>query len=128
VQAKDLDAVLKGMADDAVLIDPHYPQPEMRGKAAITKGLTWGFGSLEKFGFTIVHYFEALDGLSAVVEVDTNHVVKGGMMLHFPQIFVIETANGLVTRLQSYVPYGPHGINAAVLAGTRLAWKLTGKL
>lgn len=128
VQAKDLDAMLQGMADDAVLIDPHYPQPEMRGKAAITKGLRWGFGSLEKFGFTVVHYFEAADGLSAVVEVDTNHVVKGGMKLHFPQVFVIETGSGLITRLQAYEPYGPHSINAAVLVLTRLAWKFTGKL
>ena len=36
-------------------------------------------------------------------------------------------ANGLITRLQAYEPYGPHGINAAFLVLTRLAWKLTGK-
>ena len=128
VEAKDLPALLHGMADDAVLIDPHYPQPEMRGKAAITKGLIWSFGSIEKFGFSIVHYFEAADGRSAVVEVDTNHVIKGGMKLHFPQIFVVETSNGLITRTQAYEPYGPHGMSAVFLVLTRLIWKLTGKM
>ena len=128
VEAKDLPAVLQGITADALLIDPHYPQPTMRGTAAITKGLTWGFGSIEKFGFTIAHYFESADGRSAVVEVDTNHVVKGGMQLHFPQIFVLETDGRLITRMQAYEPYGPHGINALVLVITRLVWKLTGKL
>ena len=128
VEAKDLPAVLAGMTDDALLSDPHYPQPEMRGKAEITKGLAWGFGSIEKFGFTIVHYYEAADSRGAVVEVDTNHVVKGGMKLHFPQIFLIDSNGTLFTRVKAYEPYGPHGINAVVLVITRLVWKLTGKL
>jgi ketosteroid isomerase-like protein len=128
VEAKDLPAVLAGMTDDALLSDPHYPQPEMRGKSAITKGLTWGFGSIEKFGFTIVHYYETADGRGAVVEVDTNHVVKGGMKLHFPQIFVVDSNGTSITRVKAYEPYGPHGINAAVLVITRLVWKLTGKM
>ena len=39
-EEKDVPAVLALFADDSVLIDPHYPQTEMKGKAAIRQGLT----------------------------------------------------------------------------------------
>lgn len=126
VAAKDLEKVMAAFADDALLYDPHYPQPEMRGKAAIRRGLEWGRSSMQKFGFPIRNCW--IDGDKAVIEVDTHHVLQGGMELKFPQIFVIETRDGLVTRLQSYVPYPPHGIPGLVGMVTRLQWKLTGKL
>ena len=53
VEAKDLPGVLDLFADDGVLFDPHYPTPRMVGKAAIADGLTWGFGTMKTFGFTI---------------------------------------------------------------------------
>jgi hypothetical protein len=90
-------------------------------------GLTWGFGSLEKFGFTIVSYFESADGARIAIEVATAHVVKGGMKLNFPQAFFIDVRDGLVTRVQAYEPYGPHGIGGIILTLTRLKRKLTGK-
>ncbi len=127
VMAKDLDAVLSFFAEDSVLIDPHYPSPRMVGKAAIGDGLTWAFSNMEQMGFTIVHYFAGEDGKSAVVEVDTAHVLRGGMKLNFPQVFVIETRDGLITRLQAYEPYGPPGIGGLMLGLTRLMRKLTGK-
>jgi len=126
VAAKNLDAVMAVFADDALLYDPHYPQPEMRGKANIRRGLEWGMSSMQKFGFPIRNCW--IDGDKAVIEVDTHHVLQGGMELKFPQIFVIETRDGLITRLQSYVPYLPHGIPGLVGALTRWQWKLTGKL
>lgn len=128
VMAKDMTAVLAFFADDAQLIDPHYPKMYMKGKAAIKDGLTWGFGSLEKFGFTIVNYMESPDGLKIAIEVATAHVVKGGLKLNFPQAFFIDVrADGLVTRVQAYEPYGPHGIGGIILTLTRLKRKLTGK-
>ncbi|AWN22809.1 hypothetical protein DKM44_05870 [Deinococcus irradiatisoli] len=120
VERKELNGVLSLLADDAVFTDPHYPDPVMRGKAEIEAGLRWGFSSMKQFGFTIVRFFDAPDRQSAAVEVATHHVLKGGMNLRFPQMFVIETRNGKITRLQAFEPYGPNGIGGAVLSLTRL--------
>ncbi|MGE5221049.1 MAG: nuclear transport factor 2 family protein [Omnitrophica WOR_2 bacterium] len=123
--AKNLEQVLSFFKEDALVYDPHYPIPEMRGKAAIRRGLEWGLGNMEKPGFQIRNCW--LDGDKAVVEVDTDHIFKGGMRLKFPQVFVIEARDGLITRLQSYVPYPPHGIPRLLAQITRLQWKLQGK-
>jgi len=125
-EAKDLEAVMACFAEDALLFDPHYPVPEMRGKAAIRQGLAWGLGSMEQPGFTIRHLW--IDGETAVVELDTHHVFRGGMKLNFPQVFVIESRDGLITRLQSYVPYSPPGMGGLLGKGTRILWKLQGKI
>ncbi len=127
VMAKDMQGVLSAFADNGVLIDPHYPTPRMAGKRAIAEGLRWGFGGTKTFGFKITNYFESADGQSAAVEVDTSHVLKTGMKLQFPQMFVIETENGLITRLQAYEPYGPGGIGGVILGLMRLKRKITGK-
>jgi hypothetical protein len=50
------------------------------------------------------------------------------MVLHFDQLFVIESRDGLITRLQAYVPYGPPGVAGLLTRLTRLAWWLQGKL
>lgn len=128
VETMNLDAVLALLADDAVVYDPHYPSPRMAGKAAIAEGLRWGFGSMQKMGFPITNYFEDATGYKAVIEVATAHVLRTGMKLNFPQVFVIETRGGLITRLQAYEPYGPHGIPGLILNITRLIWRLSGKL
>jgi len=121
VEAKDLDSVLACLAEDAVVIDPHYPQPTMRGKDGIADGLRWVFATMRQLGFPIVSYFEAADGTKAAVEVATAHVLAaGGMRLAFPQVFVIEARDGRITRLQAYTPYGPPGIGGMFLALTRL--------
>ena len=99
----------------------------MVGKAEIEKGLTWGMGAMQKMGFPIVNYWENAAEGKIVVEIATAHVLKNGMKLNFPQVFVIELRDNLVTRMQAYEPYGPHGINMIVLGITRLIWKLTGK-
>ena len=38
VEAKDLEAMMSLFADDAVVIDPHFPTRQMQGKAAIREG------------------------------------------------------------------------------------------
>jgi hypothetical protein len=68
------------------------------------------------------------DGDKGVVEVDTHHVIRGKMETRFDQVFVFETRDGKLTRLQSYVPYGPHGLGGLIGSATRLAWRLQGKL
>ena len=35
--AKDIDAVMALFADDALLVDPHYPVPRMQGRVAIER-------------------------------------------------------------------------------------------
>lgn len=120
VASKDVDAVLAFFAEDAVFIDPHYPRPRMEGKGEIADGFRWSFAGLTKMGFTIDRFFPSADGTSAAVEVTTDHVARGGMRLHFSQVFIIETNHGLISRLQSYVPYGPHGIGGLLLRLIRL--------
>ncbi len=127
VETMDVNATVALFADNAVLFDPHYPTPKMIGKAAIADGLTWGFGAMSKMGFPIVNYFEAEGGECAAVEIATSHVLKTGMKLNFPQMFVIEAHDGLITRMQAYEPYGPHGVVGVILGVTRLQRKLTGK-
>lgn len=127
VEAKDLEGVLAFFTDDGVLFDPHYPTPKMVGKAAITDGLRWGFGTMKTFGFTIEKFYTGADGTSAAVEVASAHVLNAGMKLNFPQAFFMETRDGKITRLQAYEPYGPNGIGGVVLGVTRLTRRLTGK-
>ncbi|MCB9452332.1 MAG: nuclear transport factor 2 family protein [Anaerolineaceae bacterium] len=122
---KDLEASLALFADDAVVYDPHYPIPRMEGKPAIRQGFEWGLSNMEQPGFTVRHLWG--DDTSGAVEVDTHHVFKGGMALKFDQVFVYETRDGLITRLQSYVPYPPGGIGGLLARITRWAWKLKGK-
>src|SRR6266852_5346115 len=107
VEARDLDAMMSVFADDAVVIDPHFPTPQMQGKAAITEGFRGAITGMRSFGYTIVNYFESKNGHHAAVETATHHVVKQGMKLNFPQVFIFDTANGRITRMQAYEPYGP---------------------
>lgn len=127
VVAKDLEAALQCFAEDAVLIDPHYPSPVMDGKAAIADGLRWGFKGMKQFGFNIVTYFELADGQKAAIEVATHHILQTGKHLQFPQAFFIDTQNNLISRIQAYEPYGPSGIVGLVLAGTRVQHRLRGQ-
>ena len=122
----DKEATIAAFADDAVLFDPHYPVPDMRGKEAIRKGLDWGFGSMRQFGFVPVKVFESADGKSAAFEVDTHHVLKNGIKLDFPQVFFVEVEDGKITGLRAYEPYGPNGIGGLFLGLSRLKLKLFG--
>lgn len=121
VEVKDLEALLRVFADDAIVIDPHFPTPRMRGKAAIRDGFRGAMGDTRSFGYTIVHYFESEDGQRAAVEMATHHVLRYGMTRAFPQVFIFDVADGRVTRLQAYEPYGPPGIMGAFLLLARLA-------
>ncbi len=125
-ESKELARGLAMFTPDAVMIDPHYPQPEMRGIRAITRGMKWAMSTLEKPGFSVRRTWT--DGNSVVAEVETHHVIRGSMVQRFPQVFVAEVRDGKINYLRSYVPYGPHGIGGFVLTLTRLVWRLRGKL
>lgn len=125
VEAKNMTAALACFADDALVVDPHYPTPRMVGKAAIADGLQWAFATLHAMRFRPVGYFEAADGRSSAIEVATEHVLPGGQPLRFSQTFVIEAMDGQITRLQAYLPYGPHGVGGVFLALARLRRRFT---
>ncbi len=105
LEEKDLERLMSFFAEDALFIDPHYPEPEMKGIAAIRKGCEWAFQGLEKPGIQIRNCW--IDGDKAAVEVATHHITKEGMILDFPQMFSIEMHKGCIIRMQAYVPYPP---------------------
>ncbi len=125
IAAKDVEAALALCADDAVFVDPHYPTPRMIGKAAIAEGLRWACASMKTMSFPITTYCESEDGRHAAVEVATAHVLGTGAPLSFPQTFVIDTRDGLITRVQAYGPYGPGGIGGLFLGLIRLKRRLS---
>jgi ketosteroid isomerase-like protein len=127
MEGRDRDGALSAMAPDVLLLDPHYPRPRMQGHAEVAAGLDWGLSVMERFGFATVNTFLAPDGRSGAVEVDTNHVLKGGRKLSFPQVFVVETSDDLISRLQAYEPYGPNGMGGVFLGLERLKRRLTGR-
>jgi ketosteroid isomerase-like protein len=104
-ERKDMDGVLASFADDGVLFDVHYPSPLMQGKDAIRAGMENAFGMLKQPGFTMRNVWEGEN--NCAVEVDTHHILQNGMEINFPQVFIMEARDGLITRLQSYVPYPP---------------------
>ena len=122
--AKDLAAALAFFADDAVLIDPHYPVARMTGRAAIERGLKWGLASLERPGFSIRN--RARQGAIEFYEVDTKHKLKIGQTIAFDQAFVVEIRDGKIVRMQAYEPYPAPGIAGVIRRVTWLAWKLKG--
>ncbi|GHO81911.1 hypothetical protein KSD_96820 [Ktedonobacter sp. SOSP1-85] len=121
LEAKDLEAMIHLFAEDAVVIDPYFPTLQMQGKAAIKRGFQGAMSGMRTFGYTIVTYCESENGQCAAVETATHHVLKQGMKRDFPQVFIFEVANGAITRLQAYEPYGPHGILGMFLSLARLA-------
>ncbi len=120
VEAKDLEAMMSLFADDAVVIDPHFPRQQMQGKAAIRKAFREAMSGMQSFGYIIVNYCASENGQCAAVETATHHAVKQKMKLNFPQVFIFEVADGHITRLQAYEPYGPHGIMGVFLFFARL--------
>ncbi|HHZ08904.1 MAG TPA: nuclear transport factor 2 family protein [Rhizobiales bacterium] len=126
LEVGDKATAMACFAPDAVLFDPHYPKPEMHGRAEIEKGLEWGLSVMERFGFTVETVFLDGTGKKAAFEVDTNHVLKGGRKLRFPQVFIAEERDGLVTALRAYEPYGPNGIGGFFLGLERLKRRIAG--
>jgi ketosteroid isomerase-like protein len=126
VMAKDIDAALATFVDDAVLIDPHYPEPRMKGRVAIERGLRWSLGSLDKPGFSIRN--SASSGDISFFEVDTRHRLKIGLTVAFDQVFVVETREGRIARLQAYEPYPAPGVAGLIRRATRIAWRLRGRI
>lgn len=126
VVAKNLDAVMDFFAEDALLVDPHYPKTRMEGHAEIADGIRWGFSSLKKFGFEIINIYPAADGDGVVISVRTAHELPNGKPLNFPQLFLFEFEGQKIKSLQAYVQYEPHGVVGLMLKITRVKAVLVG--
>ena len=124
-EAKDVEGVLERLADDAVLIDPHYPTPRMAGKGAIREGLGWVFATMDTLHFSVITFCSAEGGEHAALEVATRHTLRGGRAVELRQVLIVERHAGLITRLQAYPPYGPGGIGGLFLRLIRLRRRLT---
>lgn len=120
LECKDLKTVMSYFAEDARFFDPHYPNPRMYGKPAITAGIQWGIDSLQKFGFIINHVYGAADGSRIVMQVNTAHVLPNGRPLNFEQVFIFGFESGKITFCQAFVEYGPHGLLGVRLGLLRL--------
>lgn len=127
LQAKDLDALMKLFADDAVVIDPHFPARRLNGKAAIEEGFQRAISQMQSFGYTVLNYCESENAKCAAVETATHHVARRGIKLNFPQTFIVEAENGHIKRLQAYEPYGPHGLMGFILFLVRLKGRFARK-
>ena len=126
IEARDLDLATAHFSTDIQLYDPHYPYKDMNGIAEVREGLTWGFAGMKSMGFDIDRWFLSDDGLSAVVEVSTHHVLAaGGKHLDFPQVFVIDTDGTKITKMRAYEPYGPGGSVGFGLAIGHTVYRLT---
>ncbi|UVI35028.1 nuclear transport factor 2 family protein [Brevibacterium spongiae] len=123
VTAKDVEAAVSAFASHGVLIDPHYPRPRMAGHTEIREGFQWVFAGMRELNFTIDSWLFSEDGTSAAVEVSSRHVLAGGRVLEFGQCFVVDTADGRVTRWQAYEPYGPGGLGGITLGFGRLKFR-----
>jgi hypothetical protein len=110
--------------ENAVVVDPHYPIERMEGKAAIAQGLTWGLDALVNPGFLVRQFYETENG--GMVEVDTHHVLKGGMEVKFVQAFAFEVADEKLIRIQAFVPYRQPGIGGWIPRVTAFFWRLKG--
>ncbi|SEL77865.1 nuclear transport factor 2 family protein [Haloferax larsenii] len=91
-------------ADDGVYIDPHYPESQYEGPEEVRRVLET---SLQEI---IAQPRLAIENLwkdddTFVVEVQTNHRMMDGSEVDYPQVFVIETEDGEITRWQSYLPF-----------------------
>lgn len=127
LEARDLQELMRVFADDAVVIDPHFPMQRMQGKAVIMESFREAISGTRSFGYTIVNYFESENGRGAAVETATHHVLKQGKKLNFPQVFIFEVTDGQITRMQAYEPYGPHGIVGVFLFLARIPKKFSRK-
>lgn len=96
VESKHLDAMMSLFADDAVFIDPHFPTPTLREKAATRKGFQGALSGMRSFGYTIVTYCESENGKTAAVETATHHVLKQGMKRDFPRSSSLKWQTGLL--------------------------------
>jgi len=115
IEQRDADAALACFATDGELIDPHYPHARMRGHAQIRYGLDWVFSGMQSMSFRVDGFHLSEDGVAAVAETTSRHVQTGGRVLEFRQVFVVDTADGLITRMESFLPYGPNGIGGFFL-------------
>lgn len=105
-EKRDAAAAASMYAENGVFIDPHYPEPEYRGREAIRKALEWALTNIvERPGFTVRNI--VAEGDTCAVEVDTHHITTDGSEREFPQVFIVEGGIDGIRRWQTYLPFPP---------------------
>ncbi len=121
-EQKNVEGFLELCTDDCVLIDPHYPQQPLKGKAAIRKGLEWAFKTLEQPVFDVQQMW--VNETEATVLVQTRHRLKYGFTMNTPQIFYLRWDGNKIAHIQSFLPYHPDGVLGVILFIQRLIWRI----
>jgi ketosteroid isomerase-like protein len=101
--AKDPQAFASAFAPDGVFFDPHYTPPQMHGQEQIFGAVQRAFLALERPGYRVQNGWEG--DKNGVLEVEADHLLKSGMTIRYPQVFVFEFEGGLIKRLQTYLPF-----------------------
>ena len=122
---RDLAGVLAHFSDDAVLVDPHYPTGQMRGKAAIARGLAWGLKGVLRPQFEVKRIMVS-DNVAAV-EMHCHHLLRIGFHLDFDQVFVLDIRDDKIVRLQAYLTQAPSRLMRWFAWLTGAVWWLQAK-
>lgn len=106
LEAADAVAAASAYTEEAVFVDPRYPDSQYRGREAIREAFEWGLtNGLHGPEYAIRHHSRA--GGTAVVEgdvVDTGTEEEGAA---FPRVFVVELGEAGITHWRSYLPFPP---------------------
>ena len=82
------------------------PSPSTAVRTRFNGALEWALENVVgQPGLTISAVWEGYDTFA--VEVDMHHLMQDGTEVDFPQVFIIESEHGQVTRWQSYLPFPP---------------------
>lgn len=102
----ELDEFCAAYAQNGVLRDPQFPEPQYRGPEAIREALKFIWENvLIELQFSMRNFWASED--TCAVEMDVTQVLQDGSEQHMPQVHVFETRDGLITRHQVYTPFPP---------------------
>lgn len=102
----DAVAAASAYAEDAVFIDPRYPEPEYRGREPIREAFEWGHTNvLDEPEYTVRNYLET--GQTCVVEVHAGDAETTRPDSECPRVFVVDFCEEGITRWRTYLPFKP---------------------
>lgn len=106
LEKEDAVAAASAYAEDAVFIDPRYPEPEYRGRETIREAFEWGLTNvLDAPEYTVRNYLET--GGTCAVEVHAGDAEAVGQDGEHPRVFVVDFYADGITRWRTYLPFPP---------------------
>jgi ketosteroid isomerase-like protein len=87
LEKKDAVAAASAYAEDAVFVDPRYPESEYRGRETIREAFEWALtNSRNRPEYTTRNHLEAQQ--TSIIEVDARHTGTDRSDGEFPRVFV----------------------------------------